>query len=218
MNETPSGLVALLASPPDLTTFLVAGTGLLLLVSAGSFAVRTSKGGAGLRRLFDRLVQTLVAIVLLAMVFFSALQIFLRNAFESGWLWIDPLLRHCVVLLTLLGGIVATGRKRHIQVNLLERFLSGGAHRIVSALIAGLSGVVSLLVAHASLLLIRDELAVAELAFLGIPHWMLLCALPVGFFCIALRFFVLIPLEIAGEAPQGGEAEALVSAPAGVSS
>ncbi len=45
----------------------------------------------------------------------------------------------------------------------------------------------------------------------GIPSWMMLLAIPIGFFAIAVRFAYLVPLELAGEAPLNeGDAEVQV--------
>jgi TRAP-type C4-dicarboxylate transport system permease small subunit len=158
-----------------------------------------------LKRALDGLVALLVATVLLAMVLLSGLQILLRNFLDTGLLWVDPLLRHLVLFIALLGGIVATGHKRHIQINLLERFLHGKARRIVSSFAAAIAVVLSLAVAHASLLLVRDEIASGEKTLFGIPSWLILLAIPIGFIAIALRFGNLTFLELAGEAPQGEE-------------
>ncbi len=64
-----------------------------------------------IRRVLDGVVMSLVAAVLLAMVLLSALQILLRNVLDTGLLWIDPLLRHFVLFLALLGGIVGHGEQ-----------------------------------------------------------------------------------------------------------
>jgi TRAP-type C4-dicarboxylate transport system permease small subunit len=137
------------------------------------------------------------------MVMLSALQILMRNVFDSGFLWIDPLLRHFVLFIALLGGIVATGQKRHIQISFLERFLHGKARHIVGSIAAALSVVICLAIVHASLLLLRDEIASGERALFGIPSWVILMAIPAGFLSIALRFANLVFLELAGEAPVG---------------
>jgi TRAP-type C4-dicarboxylate transport system permease small subunit len=156
-----------------------------------------------IRKSLDGLVAFLVAIVLLAMVLLSALQILLRNVFDTGLLWVDPLLRHFVLFIALLGGIVATGQKRHIQISFLERFTHGMTRRIVGGLAAATAVVICLAIVHAGLLLVRDEIASGERALFGIPSWVLILAIPAGFLGIAIRFANLIFLEIAGEAPLG---------------
>ena len=177
----------------------------LILLAGICFATRRTKWMTAIRRGLDGIVALLVAIVLLSMVLLSALQILLRNVFDTGLLWVDPLLRHFVLFIALLGGIVATGQKRHIQISLLERFVHGRARRIVGSLAAVLSVVICLAIAHAGLLLARDEISSGERALLGIPSWIVVLAIPAGFLAIAIRFANLIFLELAGEAPSGEE-------------
>ena len=202
MSEA-SSLARALSDPPLLRNFLLAGTSVLIAVSAIFFVTRRSKLTQAIRGGLDGIVALLVAIVLLTMVLLSALQILLRNVFDTGLLWIDPLLRHFVLFIALLGGIVATGQKRHIQISFLERFLHGRARRIMGSIAATISVVICLAIVHASLLLVRDEIASGERALFGIPSWVILLAIPAGFVAIAIRFSNLIFLELAGEAPSG---------------
>jgi len=204
VSET-SPLAQALSAPPALGEFLLGMTAGLILLAGICFATRRTKWMTAIRRGLDGIVALLVAIVLLSMVLLSALQILLRNVFDTGLLWVDPLLRHFVLFIALLGGIVATGQKRHIQISLLERFVHGRARRIVGSLAAVLSVVICLAIAHAGLLLARDEISSGERALLGIPSWIVVLAIPAGFLAIAIRFANLIFLELAGEAPSGEE-------------
>lgn len=169
------------------------------------FLLRNTRVVSFLRRQTDRFLSAFVAVILLVMVFLSGLQIFLRNLFDSGLLWIDPLLRHLVLLLAFVGALVATGVKRHIQINILGRLVRGGWRRVVGATVATLSAFVCLALAHASLLLLRDELEFGDVAFLGVATWVVVLVFPVAFFALAFRFFYLSLLEVVGEAPPPGE-------------
>ncbi len=197
-----------LASVPGLPAFLAVSLAAVFMVTAVAFALRRTPAMIVLRRLLDGVVMTLVASVLLSMVGLSAIQILLRNILDTGLLWIDPLLRHFVLFIALLGGIVATGRKRHIQINVLERLIHGSALRVVGAGVALVSTAICLAIAHAALLLVRDEMVSGERAVFAIPSWIILMAIPIGFVAIAIRFAYLVPLELAGEAPRlEGDAE-----------
>jgi len=204
VSET-SPLAQALSAPPGLRDFLLAMTSGLLLLAGVCFAARRTKLMTAIRGGLDGFVAFLVAVVLLAMVLLSALQILLRNVFDTGLLWIDPLLRHFVLFIALLGGIVATGQKRHIQISALERFVHGKARRIVGSIAAALAVVICLAIVHAGLLLVRDEISSGERALFGIPSWIIVMAIPAGFLAIAIRFANLIFLELAGEAPSGEE-------------
>ncbi len=190
---------------PSARTFLIAGgAGFLLLGGAAHALRRTAFVRVG-GDLLEKGLRGLVAAILLAMVFLSALQILLRNLFDSGLLWIDPLLRHFVLLLALVGAILATGLKRHVQINVLGRLVTGTAGRLAGAAVAFVAAGVTLALTHASLLLLADEREFAETLFLGIPSWMVVFVFPVAFFAMTWRFVRMAFLEISGEAPLAGE-------------
>jgi TRAP-type C4-dicarboxylate transport system permease small subunit len=207
-------LARLLAGLPPLGPFLAVCGAVSLAGGGALFALRRTAPIAFLRAWFETLIGALLAANLLAMVFLSALQILLRNLFDSGLLWIDPVLRHLVLLLALTGAVAATGRKRHVQINVLGRLLRGTAQRLSGAAVAAFAGIVCLMLAHASLLLLTDEVAFPEAAFLSVPSWAIIAALPIAFLVLAYRFAWLLFSEIAGEAPRPPEVEVELELPA----
>jgi TRAP-type C4-dicarboxylate transport system permease small subunit len=200
-------LARLLDGLPPLGPFAAVAGAVCLATAGACFAARRTRLVVFLRDRFETMIGALLAANLLAMVFLSGLQILLRNLLDSGLLWIDPVLRHLVLLLALTGAIAATGRKRHVQINVLGRLLRGTAQRISGAAVAGFAGIVCLMIAHACLLLLADEVAFPEVAFLSVPAWVIISALPVAFLVLAYRFAWLLFAEIAGEAPRPPEVE-----------
>jgi len=198
---------ALLAGLPELGRFLGIGFPALLALAGALFAVRKTPALRFVSDRGDAMLGGLLAAELLAMVFLSSLQILLRNVFDSGLLWIDPLLRHLVLLLAFTGAVAATGVKRHVQINALGRLLRGNAQRVGGTVIAATAATVSLALAHASLVLLRDEIEFSEIVFLNVPSWLVVAVFPVSFLVLAFRFEWLVLAEIAGEAPQSPEAE-----------
>jgi TRAP-type C4-dicarboxylate transport system permease small subunit len=183
---------------PALASFLAGSSAIFAAVAVGLFAARRAPFVSWLGRSAERMLDGLVAAILLAMVALSGLQILLRNLFDAGFLWIDPLLA---------GAIVATGMKRHVQINVLGRLLRGGARRAAGAGVAVASAVGCLALARASLALLADELAFGDIVFLGIPAWLPAMVFPLSFALLAFRFFHLALREIAGEAPEAEERE-----------
>ena len=61
--------------------------------------------------------------------------------------------------------------------------------------------------AHAALVLLRDEIEFSEIVFLNVPSWLVVAVFPVSFLVLAFRFQWLVFAEIAGEAPQSPESE-----------
>jgi len=192
---------------PELGRFLGIGFPLLLAVAGAFFAARRTRALRFVGARLDALLGGLLAAELLAMVFLSSLQILLRNVFDSGLLWIDPVLRHLVLLLAFTGAVVATGIKRHVQINALGRLLRGKAQRVGGTVIAASAAAISLALAHASLVLLKDEIEFSEILFLNVPSWVVVAVFPVAFLVLAFRFGWLVFSEIAGEAPQSPESE-----------
>jgi len=196
-----------LAGLPERGTFLAFSFPAFLLGTAIVFALRRTRAMAFLRRELDRMLGGLLAALLLLMVFLSGLQILLRNLFDTGLLWIDPMLRHLVLLLALTGAVVATGVKRHVQINALGRLLRGKARRAAGTLVAAASAAICLALAHAALGLLREELEFSEIVFLDVPSWVVVGTFPVAFLVLAYRFSWLVFAEIVGEAPETPETE-----------
>jgi TRAP-type C4-dicarboxylate transport system permease small subunit len=194
-------LVAVIADLPSPRAFILVGCVGALLAAAPVFAARDVPAVQRVRRAFGSILATITAAVLLVMVVLSGLQILLRNAAESGLLWIDPFLRHLVLFLTCLGALQATSGKRHLQINVLGRLLRGAAHRVVGAMTALLGTGICLALTHASLGLVAEEIPTGDLAFSSVPTWMVVCVLPVAFFGMALRMALLVLEEAAGVAP-----------------
>jgi TRAP-type C4-dicarboxylate transport system permease small subunit len=197
----------MLAGLPELGRFLGIGFPVLLAAAGLLFAPRRTRLLRFVGGRLDALLGGLLAAELLAMVFLSSLQILLRNVFDSGLLWIDPLLRHLVLLLAFTGAVVATGLKRHVQINALGRLLRGKAQRVGGTVVAAAAAAISLALAHASLALLRDEIEFSQIVFLDVPSWLVVAIFPVSFLVLAFRFDWLVFAEIAGEAPQSPEAE-----------
>ena len=88
--------------------------------------VRRAAGGARWDQMVRSLERLALTALLLAMLGFGVLQIVLRNFFHTGLIWIDPLLRHLVLWIGFTAAVVAAGRLRHIQMDVVGRLLPAG--------------------------------------------------------------------------------------------
>jgi len=193
---------------PGFGRFLPVVGGTLLALGAGSALAERFRPGRILAAVAYRTLTLLIAALLLSMVGLSALQILLRNLFDEGLPWIDPLLRHLVLVLALAGALVATAGKRHVQINVLGRLLKGRAARIGGAAVAVVSAVICTWLGHASLTFLSEELAFGETVFLGLPAWVVALLFPTAFLAMAFQMFRLAFLELAGRAPVSEEQSA----------
>lgn len=136
--------------------------------------------------------DALLVLVFLALVVLAGLQILLRNVFDSGLSWIDPVLRILVLWVGMLGAVAASREDRHINIDVLSRFipppLLPWSKRIVAV---GSAAVCGLLAWH-TFRFVRDEYAYSEIEVAGIPVWLWQSVLPLGFALMTWRFAILV--------------------------
>jgi len=87
-------------------------------------------GGTGGLRWLDRIENGLIAVLVLAMVLLAGAQILLRNLFDSGIEWADPLLRALVLWTAMLGALAAARDDKHIGLDLVTHFVHSRTKRV----------------------------------------------------------------------------------------
>ena len=131
-----------------------------------------------------------IALMLLSLVGLGCVQILLRNAFHSGLIWADPLMRHLVLWLGAFGAALASARMRHISVDALSRLLPERFHPLRRFIVYVITAIAGYLLVVATVRLVLDERQYPEVAFLGIQTWMLEAVLPIAFAIITYRTLV----------------------------
>jgi TRAP-type C4-dicarboxylate transport system permease small subunit len=183
---------------------------LLLALGLGARGlVRHAAGGARWDQLVRRLERLALTVLLLAMLGFGVLQIVLRNLFHTGLVWIDPLLRHLVLWIGFTAAVVAAGRLRHIQMDVVGRLLPAGPRLWVLRLTTLAAAIVCMVLARAAWVYLGQEHEFGSTGFLSIPIWLLQVVVFIGFALLAKRFFTraLLPSrELAAIAREGHEA------------
>ncbi|MGR9107582.1 MAG: TRAP transporter small permease [Gammaproteobacteria bacterium] len=135
-----------------------------------------------------RVEDGLLLILLSAMIALSGMQILLRNFWQGGMTWADPLLRVMVLWIALLGAMAATRSDRHITVDILSRHLPAKG-RVISRLLTDLfTACVCALIAYHGGRFVLMEYQAETLAFATVPAWLCESIIPLGFGIIALRF------------------------------
>lgn len=136
------------------------------------------------KKIEDFLLVSLVAVMILMAVG----QILMRNVFDFGLVWADSFVRILVLWIGLVGAMVASRDGRHINIDLVSRFLPVRA-KVISGVVVGLgtSIVCGFLVYH-SLHFVKTEFEYGELAFAAIPAWVCQAIIPIGFLVIGLRY------------------------------
>ncbi|HEU0153738.1 MAG TPA: TRAP transporter small permease [Arenimonas sp.] len=137
-----------------------------------------------------RVEDALLAILLGALLLLSVAQIGLRLVFDSGLDWAEPVSRAGVLWLALLGALGATRTGKHIAIDALPRALPAGAHRPLWAIAQVAAAIVALWLAWLGVGLVALEREAPVPFVAGIPSWVPMLALPVGFGLMGLRFLV----------------------------
>jgi TRAP-type C4-dicarboxylate transport system permease small subunit len=108
---------------------------------------RAAKLGRRIRDGADRLERAILTLLVTAMVMLAALQILLRNLWQTGFPWAEPLLGMGLLWLTMLGALAAAGRGKHIAIDLAAALLpsgwSGWIRRVTSLFAAVACGVLA---------------------------------------------------------------------------
>jgi TRAP-type C4-dicarboxylate transport system permease small subunit len=138
-----------------------------------------------------RVEDALLVLLLSAMIVLASTQILLRNLFDSGFVWIDPLLRVLVLWLGLIGATVATRNNRHIRIDLLTRYFRRNTHRLIQSIIGQVSAWTCLAVAWYGFKWVHMDYADGLTSFVGVPAWTLEVIIPVTFALIGLRYLIL---------------------------
>ena len=140
--------------------------------------------------LIHRLEDGLLAGLLLAMLLLASSQIFLRNLFDIGLVWADPLLRIMLLWLGLLGALAASRDNKHISIDVLTRLLPERlqlySHLFTALFTASVSG----LIAYHSARFVLSEFEEHTMAVAGIPAWCFEVIIPLTFALIALRYLL----------------------------
>ncbi len=137
----------------------------------------------------------LLAALLGSLLLLSVAQIVLRVAFDSGLSWAEPVSRSGVLFLALLGALGATRSGKHIAIDALPRFLPPGPRRAVWVISQLAAASVSLALAWlgAGMVAMEREAPVPFVA--GIPSWVPMLVIPLGFGLMGLRFLVAARME-----------------------
>ena len=135
-----------------------------------------------------RVEQTLLVSFLGFIIFIAFLQIILRNFFSTGLDWGDSLLRNLVLWIGLIGATLATKEGKHINIDVISRWLPSMGKNVVRLITHLFSFLVCCALTYATLKFIRNEIQMGQKTFLNIPVWIPEMILPVTFGLMSFRF------------------------------
>jgi len=153
-------------------------------MSTGFSSLRT------LASLYERLEEILLVVLVALMVSLGFLQILFRNLISVGIVWVDPLVRHLVLWIALLGASIATREDRHIRIDVLSGYLSPPVHRRLKGALEFFSAGACLLLVNPAIRFLQDEYQPGKVLALGIPMWVSQVVMPVILLVLGVRFLV----------------------------
>lgn len=137
-----------------------------------------------------RFEDWVLTILVVFMVVLAGAQIVLRNAFDSGFSWAEPVLRALVLWSAMLGAVIATRDDQHIGLDFIARFVSGTALRAARFVALAFAAALCAAMAWYSWGLVQLDREGHTDGVLGVPAWVLELILPMGFGLMALRFLI----------------------------
>ncbi|MET0066460.1 MAG: TRAP transporter small permease [Candidatus Thiodiazotropha sp.] len=148
-----------------------------------------------LQRLITRVEEILMALLLGGMILLAGSQIMLRNLFDSGLVWADPVLRILVLWIALFGAIAATREHRHLRIDLISHTLSQKTQDWLAKIHDLFSALVCLTIGWHAARFVYVEWQEGSTLFSNVPAWLGELIIPVGFILMGLRFLLNIPLK-----------------------
>jgi TRAP-type C4-dicarboxylate transport system permease small subunit len=160
-----------------------------------------AKASSSAERLGRWLENTLLGIVLFAMIGLAAAQVLLRGTFGSSLAWADEALRLLVLWSAMLGAIAATRDNVHLRIDLLSRFLPAVWRRGAAVLVDLFAASVSAILAWYSWRFVAESREFEDQVLGNWPAWPFQAVLPVAFALIAYRYLLGLPRHFRDQEP-----------------
>ncbi len=143
-----------------------------------------------------RLIDSLLCLLLIALILLACLQIALRTLFSGGLLWADPLLRYLVLWCGMFGAVVATREKKHIAIDVVGYLAPEQLKPWIGLLLDLFASLVAAVLTWAAITFVHNEHLFGGSPLLSIPTWVWFLIFPIAFALITMHFLLAIPADI----------------------
>lgn len=133
----------------------------------------------------------LLVLMLTVMIGLAGGQIILRNFFDYGIAWGEPMLRVLVLWLGLLGAMAATRDDHHIRIDVISRFLDHRQKNVALAITSLFTSIVCGVIAWHAGHFVWLEWQDGVVVFASVPAWLTEIIIPIGFGLMAIRSLLL---------------------------
>lgn len=138
---------------------------------------------------FGRAAENTVLVLLLtAMIVLAVGQIALRELFDTGIIWADELVKLMVLWIAMLGALAASRDDRHLRIDLLSHTLSERMLALARLVVEVFAAVVCGVVAWHAFRWLQIEFEYQDSVLVDFPAWLAHAILPLAFVLMSYRF------------------------------
>lgn len=151
-----------------------------------------SKQSLNLKNKFLFKIEAIMIVgILLSMMIISAVQIVMRNLFDSGLLWAESYIRIAVLWLALLGAMLASQHHKHLAIDALLHKLSPPVQYWLRRFNDLFSAIICFIISYHSSFFIYSDYQQGSIAFSIIPSWLCEVIIPIAFAIIGYRYLLM---------------------------
>lgn len=138
---------------------------------------------------FGRAAENTVLVLLLtAMIVLAVGQIALREIFATGIIWADEFIKLLVLWIAMLGSIAASRDDRHLRIDVLSHLLSEKMISVTRLVVETFAAIICGIVAWNAYRWLQIELEYQDTVLIDFPAWFAHAILPVAFLLMTYRF------------------------------
>lgn len=140
--------------------------------------------------LINKIEEVILVVMFLIMLVMAFGQVILRNFFSGGIIWGDILLRHLVLWIGFIGAALATSNDRHLNIEILRRFLRDRLRFIVAFITNIFAAAVCYFLFRASMTFLEFEIANKNIVYGSVPSWIAQLIIPAGYVLLIIHFCI----------------------------
>jgi len=143
-------------------------------------------------KILRRVEEILLVLLLGALVLFSFTQLVLRLVFSFGFPWADIFLRHIVLWIGFIGGVIALDEGKHFAIDFFKRNFSGKTLDLVNVISDFFALITLYFLFNFAMGFWVDEYLYKSILFtvgsIEVPAYSLNCIIPIGFLLLLTHF------------------------------
>jgi tripartite ATP-independent transporter DctM subunit len=141
----------------------------------------------GVWRFLYTFENSLLVICLAAMMLLPVTEILLRSIFHTGISNSSAIVQHLTLIVGMIGGAIAAREGRLLALSPIQTLLKGGAKITAQIFSSGFAAAICFFLCLVSVQYVTEMKPLGKILVYGIPVWVILLFLPIGFGLIAMR-------------------------------